>query len=230
MTARRVLDRLAGGLVVSCQPVKGGPLDRTDFVVAMAEAAVAAGAAGVRIEGADRVAATAARIDVPVIGIVKHDLADYPVHITPYAADIDALAAAGAAVIAFDGTERPRPVPVAALADQTVAQGCVAMADCATLAEGRAAVAAGCAVVGTTMSGYTGGAVPDGPDLDLVQAMAAAGLRVMAEGRIRTPEQAAAALRRGAWSVTVGSAITRVEHTTQWFAAALAEPAQARSA
>ena len=33
------LDVLRKQLVVSCQPVTGGPLDRTDFVVGMAEAA-----------------------------------------------------------------------------------------------------------------------------------------------------------------------------------------------
>ena len=43
----------------------------------------------------------------------------------------------------------------------------------------------------------------------------------MAEGRIRTPQQAATALARGAWAVTVGSAITRVEHVTGWFVDAL---------
>ena len=44
---------------------------------------------------------------------------------------------------------------------------------------------------------------------------------VIAEGRIRTPEQAAEALRCGAWAVVVGSAITRPEHVTGWFCAAL---------
>ena len=44
---------------------------------------------------------------------------------------------------------------------------------------------------------------------------------LMAEGRIRTPQQAATALARGAWAVTVGSAITRVEHVTGWFVDAL---------
>ena len=46
--------------------------------------------------------------------------------------------------------------------------------------------------------------------------------RVIAEGRIRTPDQAAEALRHGAWAVVVGSAITRPEHVTGWFRAALA--------
>lgn len=228
--AASVLDLLAGRLVVSCQPVKGGPLDRTDFVVAMAEAAAASGAAGLRIEGVERVAATVQRVDIPVIGIVKYELADYPVQITPFVEDVNGLAAAGAALIAFDATDRRRPVPLAELTAQVVARGCLAMADCATVDDARAAVGHGCAVVGSTMSGYTGGIEPKEPDLELVRAMAAGGMRVMAEGRIRTPEQAQRAIASGAWSVTVGSAITRIEYTTEWFSAALETQPEVRSA
>ncbi|MFN6887679.1 N-acetylmannosamine-6-phosphate 2-epimerase, partial [Proteus mirabilis] len=59
--------------------------------------------------------ATRPLIDVPIIGIVKRDLPDSPVRITPWLNDIEALAAAGADIIAFDGTDRLRPVPVKAL-------------------------------------------------------------------------------------------------------------------
>jgi len=34
------LKRLAGGLIVSCQPVIGGPMDRPDIVAAFALAAI----------------------------------------------------------------------------------------------------------------------------------------------------------------------------------------------
>ncbi len=73
-----ILESLRGGLVVSCQPVQGGPLDRPEIAVAMAEAAVQAGAKGVRLEGVAAVAAAARRLKAPIIGIVKRDLADYP--------------------------------------------------------------------------------------------------------------------------------------------------------
>ncbi|MCX7226331.1 MAG: hypothetical protein NT071_12155, partial [Burkholderiales bacterium] len=45
-----------------------------------------------------------------------------------------------------------------------------------------------------------------------------------AEGRLRTPAHAAQALLEGARAVTVGSAITRVEHITSWFVQALSPP------
>ena len=50
----------------------------------------------------------------------------------------------------------------------------------------------------------------------------------MAEGRIRSPEEAAAALARGAWAVTVGSAITRIEHVTSWFVEAIEKSTEQR--
>ena len=72
------------------------------------------------------------------------------------------------------------------------------------------------------MSGYTGAEAPqDGPDLDLVTALATCGLPAIAEGRYHRPEEAALAIRAGAHAVVVGSAITRIEHVTGWFAEAV---------
>ena len=52
-----VLERLRGGLVVSCQPVDDGPMNRPEIVTAMAQAAVAGGAVGLRIEGVNNLKA-----------------------------------------------------------------------------------------------------------------------------------------------------------------------------
>jgi len=212
-----ILNRLAGGLIVSCQPVPDGPTDRDDFVVAMAAAAHTAGAAGLRIEGARRVSLVRQSVDAPVIGIVKRQLPDSDIRITPFEADVQELIEAGAHIVAVDGTQRPRPVPLNALFGQAAQAGTLVMADCATLDDGVRASDLGCQIVGTTLAGYTGGPVPDGPDFALIEAMSQAGLRVMAEGRMRTPADAARAITCGAWAVTVGSAITRIEHITGWF-------------
>lgn len=221
---------LDGGLVVSCQPVPGGPLDRDDFVLAMAQAAGASGARALRIEGAARVRLVSASQPLPVIGIVKRDLPDSAVRITPWLEDVDALCRAGAAVVAVDATERLRPVSVAMLFERIRAHGCRAMADCATLAEGLAARDLGFDWVGSTLSGYTEAtACADDapPDWALVRALRTHGCRVVAEGRIRTPAEAARALAEGAHAVTVGSAITRVEHVTAWFVSAMVGAAAA---
>ena len=219
-----VLDRLRGGLVVSCQPVDGGPMDRPDIVAALAAAAEAGGAAGVRIEGVENLRAARAATRLPVIGIVKRDIDGFPIRITPFVEDARALAAAGADIVALDATDEPRPVPVAALVAAVHEAGALAMADCATEDDGRRAADLGFAILGTTLSGYTAGTAGAGPepDLPLVRAFAGLGRFVMAEGRLNTPALAAAARAARADAVTVGSAITRTEHVVSWFAKAVA--------
>jgi N-acylglucosamine-6-phosphate 2-epimerase len=218
-----VLARLRGGLIVSCQPVVGGPLDRPEIVAALALAALEGGAVGLRIEGLANLRAVRPVTDAPIIGLIKRDMDGFDPRITPTLADVEGLVAEEADIIAVDATDRARPVPVADLLGAILSAGRIAMADCATAEEARVARGMGAHITGSTLSGYTGGAVPDAPDLDLVRAMAGQGGFIMAEGRYHRPEQAAAALRAGADAVVVGSAITRPEHVTGWFAEAMRE-------
>ena len=214
-----------GGLIVSCQPVPGSPLDKPDIVAAMALAAVQAGAVAVRIEGIENLKATRPLISVPIIGIVKRDLSDSPVRITPYLDDVDALAQAGADIIAFDGTDRVRPTAVAEIIARIHHHQRLAMADCSSQQDAADCHRLGADIIGTTLSGYTTDVVPQEPDLALVAALSAKGYRVIAEGRYNSPALAAQAMRHGAWSVTVGSAITRLEHICQWYRDAIVEEA-----
>ncbi|WEX07278.1 putative N-acetylmannosamine-6-phosphate 2-epimerase [Chelativorans sp. AA-79] len=211
------LQKLRNGLVVSCQPVKGGPMDSAQIVVAFALAALAGGAQGLRIESPDYVRAVRAATDRPIIGLVKRDLDDFPIRITPWIEDVDTLAKAGADIIAYDATLRERPVAAADLIRRIHAHGRAAMADCATIEDARAALAGGADIVGSTLSGYTGGPEPTEPDLVLVREMRALTPNVIAEGCIRLPRDARQALAAGAHAVVVGSAITRPEHITSWF-------------
>jgi hypothetical protein len=123
------------GLVVSCQPVPGGPFDTVPSVLAFARAAAASGARGLRIEGAANVAAVVGALDLPVIGLIKRDFDAYDVRITALLEDVAALCDAGAGIIAFDATRRTRPVPCADLVAAIHARGRLAMADCADLAD-----------------------------------------------------------------------------------------------
>jgi putative N-acetylmannosamine-6-phosphate epimerase len=196
-------------------------MDAPTFVVGLALAALAGGAAGLRIEGLANVSAVRAATDRPIIGLVKRAEPATDVFITPLPADVAALREAGADIVAFDATKRPRPASVQALVATAHEAGALAMADIATIDDAVAAIAAGADIVGTTLSGYTGGDVPQSPDLALVAALARHGCPVFAEGRYHTPAQAQAAITAGAAAVVVGSAITRVEHITGWFAAAV---------
>ncbi|MBW7923000.1 MAG: putative N-acetylmannosamine-6-phosphate 2-epimerase [Rubellimicrobium sp.] len=224
-----VLGRIRGGLVVSCQPVPGGALDRPGIVAAFAQAALDGGAVGLRIEGLANLAAVRAVTDAPVIGLIKVDRDDTPVRITPLVEHVQGLIAGGADIVAVDATDRIRPVPLPDLLAAIRAGGALAMADCATAADGQAAQALGFDILGSTMAGYTGGPVPEGPDLGLVRALAATGGFVVAEGRYQAPAQAAQAIAAGASAVVAGSAITRPEHVTAWFAEAIRSAGAARS-
>jgi N-acylglucosamine-6-phosphate 2-epimerase len=162
-----------------------------------------------------------------VIGIYKiHDAA--PVYITPTFVAAQAVALAGADIVAIQATgERTSAAdPLSDLIARVHAECRLpVMADVATLEEACEAAAAGADLVATTMSGYTPQSrqMP-GPDLDLVRELAGSlQVPVVAEGRIRTPEEAAAALRAGAWAVVVGRAITMPEAITARFVEAMVE-------
>jgi N-acylglucosamine-6-phosphate 2-epimerase len=225
--APSLLDSLRGRLIVSCQAVAPSPLRRSDIIAALAEAAVMGGAAGVRIDGPEDVAATRARVRVPIIGLFKQRTGS-PVYITPTFDAARAIAQAGAEIVAVQAT-RERETQAERLAPliTRIHAECRAlvMADVSTRDEGVAAEAAGADAVATTMAGYT----PHsrhlaGPDLRLIEELAAVlTVPVVAEGRIQTPEDAAAARRAGAWAVVVGRAITMPEAITGRFAKAIAD-------
>lgn len=221
-----LLDRLRGGLVVSCQPLPDEPDDpmRDPYVQArVAAAAVRGGAVAIRANGTADIAAIRATVDVPVIGLIKDGAAG--VYITPTAAHALEVAAAGADIVAVDATDRPRP-DGRAFADTVRAvharTNALVLADVSTVEEGVAAAAAGADAVATTLSGYTPASPPtEGPDLALVARLAALlPVPVIAEGRYRTTEQIERAFAAGAHAVVMGNAITSPLWLTRRFAAA----------
>lgn len=226
-SAEILLDRLRGQLVVSCQAAAGTPLEPVEHIVALARSAVLGGAKAVRIEGVANVRAVCGAVDVPIIGITKAQHPGFEAFITTTTAEVDHLVEAGADIVAFDATDRARPVPVQAIVDAILAHDRLAMADISTLAEARHAIAAGAHVAGTTLAGYTSYSPKiAGPDFPLMTALAAAGLPFAAEGRIWEPAEAARAIAAGAVFVVVGSAITRPDDITRRYADAVAAAAR----
>lgn len=222
MPATEILSRLSGGLVVSCQAYPGEPMRDPRTMAQIARAAVVGGASGIRLQGLDDIR-EAADLTVPVIGLWKDGKEG--VFITPTLEHALAVAEAGADIVAVDGTRRPRPdgrtlaETIAALRN---AHDVLVMADCGSLDDAIAAEAAGADIIGTTLSGYTGEREKTpGPDLELIaEVRAAVTAPVMAEGRIHSPADVAAALAAGASSVCVGTAITHPSTITGWFVAA----------
>jgi N-acylglucosamine-6-phosphate 2-epimerase len=231
-TSWQSLKALRHKLVVSCQASRGEPLCAPEHIRALALTALAGGAAGLRLEGAENIRCVREATSVPIVGLTKSPaVADderlHKVYITATFAEAAEIAKAGADVIAVDATARPRPdgLTLAQLIDRIHKELMKPVwADVATLDEGLAATAAGADVVSTTMSGYTAETYTSpesGPDLDLLAALSRQlSVPVILEGRVWYPDEVKRAFALGAYTVVVGSAITRPALVTQRFARA----------
>jgi N-acylglucosamine-6-phosphate 2-epimerase len=219
-----ILEKLRGGLIVSCQAPAGSPLARPEIIAALAETAEQNGAVGLRIDSPGHVRAVKERTSVPVLGIYKIVTDSSEVYITPTFDAAKQIITAGADLVALDATPRPRPH--GETFEQIVSQirsvfGTLVMADVAVYDDGmRAAEIAGVDVVSTTLSGYTAETNHlKSPDFELVERLASnASVPVICEGRLRSVDDVQRAFDCGAFAVVVGGAITGVDQLVQQFA------------
>lgn len=217
-----VLDRLRGGLIVSVQAWPGSAIDDPYVLAAMAAAAQANGAAGVRIQGVPNMLSVRSKVTIPMIGIIKREYEGYEPYITPTLEEVAEIVQSGAEIVAFDATARARPggSTVELLVEAIHAAGRIAMADCATAEDALCAQAAGAEIVATTLCGYT--AETKGrtlPALDLVKSLSELEAFTVCEGGVSSPSQLREALEAGADAVVVGTAITNVDALVRGFAA-----------
>jgi N-acylglucosamine-6-phosphate 2-epimerase len=223
--AHGVVERLRGGLIVSCQSEEGSPFHSPEMMGRFARAAELGGAVGIRAKEPD-IRAIKQMCSLPILGIDKVYIEGFEVYITPRFEDARRIAAAGADLIALDATPRPRPGGETAadiIRQAKEKLGLPVMADISTLEEAVAAERMGADLVATTLSGYTSYAPRgEGPGWALLEAIVGAvRVPVIAEGGITTPAEARRAIDTGAWAVVVGSAITRPTDITKRFVRAL---------
>ena len=217
MEKDELIQSIRGGLIVSCQALPGEPLYRPEGGVMplMSEAARRAGAVGIRANGLRDIRDIMARVDLPLIGIIKKNYEGSEAYITPTMDEVDQLVDAGCPIIALDCTRQSHPGGLTSR--QFLAQvrakypRQLLMADCSSLEDAVMAAQEGADFVGTTLNGYVKGDTPlDGPNFELArQIVKQVPAPLIAEGRIHTPEQARAMLELGALAVVVGGAITR---------------------
>lgn len=225
----KILEKIKGGLIVSCQALSTEPLYDSYIMSKMAYAASLGGAVGIRANTVVDILAIREKVDLPIIGIIKKDYPDSDVYITPTIDEVDALYEISCDIIAVDATNRIRPNGIsfesffkevrAKYPDQLF------MADTSCFEEGKLALELGFDLLGTTMSGYTPytkGALL--PDFNLMKRYKnELGATVIAEGGIWSPDQLVEAFNSGAYAAVVGTAITRPMDITRRFVKALEE-------
>lgn len=219
-----ILNKLKGNVIISSQAMPGEPLYDEKCMTAMMQSVINGGATALRVAGA-RDVKIAKSLGVVVIGLTKPEtLPDNwrnVVYITPTLNDVNELIEAGADIIAFDGTPRPREAcTLRDIISRIHQAGKLAMADISTLREGLNCADLGVDIISTTLAGYTeeSGASGNTPDFELLeQLVKSTDVPVILEGRIWEPKEVKKAFELGAYAVVIGSAVTRPQLITRRF-------------
>ncbi len=221
------LNKLKGGLIVSCQALPNEPLHSSFIMSKMAKAACLGGAVGIRANSTEDITAIKKEVKIPIIGLDKQVYKDSIVFITPTIKEVDGLVECGADIIATDATNRIRPdgknLQQFFIEVKQKYPNKIFMADCSTYEEGIYAASIGFDIVGTTLSGYTEETKNVNlPNIELMKSLVSnLDIPVIAEGGIWSPEQCREAMETGVFAVVVGTAITRVMEITKRYVNAI---------
>lgn len=219
------MEELRHKLIVSCQALPDEPL-HSDFIMArMAVAAKEGGASGIRANSVVDIAAIQKAVDLPIIGIIKRDYEGADVYITATMKEVDELMTVRPNIIAIDATTSTRPNGESLKEFFQKAKekypDQLWMADCSTIDEMLTADQLGFDFIGTTLVGYTKQSQGDkieSNDFEIIRkALSKLSHSLIAEGNIDTPDKVHRVLELGAYSVVVGSAITRPQLITKKF-------------
>jgi N-acylglucosamine-6-phosphate 2-epimerase len=219
------IDCLKGKVIVSSQAMPDEPFYDEKCMMAMMQSAVNGGASGLRVAG-KRDVKLAKTFGIPIIGLTKPNKLPQnwksTVYITPGLSEVNELIETDADIIAFDGTSRKRPdgSSLEQIINLIHKANKLAMADISTFEEGINCSNLGSDIISTTLAGYTEHSSPAGnsPDFLLLEELVARiNKPVFLEGRIWTPDDVKKAFEIGAYSVVIGSAITRPHLITKRF-------------
>lgn len=221
-SSKEALNKVKGGIIVSCQALEDEPLHSSEIMVRMAKAALMGGAVGIRANSPQDCTAIKNNIDLPLIAIYKKVYGTSNVYITPTMDEVKELLPVNPEIIAVDATNRPRPdgktLEEFFKEIRKIYNGII-MADISSYEEALEAERIGFDLVSTTLSGYTDYTLDrPKPDIKLIEELSKVlKVPIIAEGNVETPELAAKCLKAGAFAVVVGGAITRPQLITRKF-------------
>lgn len=217
MKKNEMIEKMKGGLIVSCQVQHDDPIYTEVTHTMMAKAAEWAGAVAIRANSPEQIADIKKVVDLPVIGLFKQWSDDSDVFITPNMDAVDQIVAAGTDIIALDCTfqithDGNRAIDLLPLVKKKYPNIPV-FADVSNVEEATLAVEYGADIVAPTLYGYTKETEHiEGADYRMFAEFCRLfneKAYVMMEGHVYTPEDAMKCIFLGAHAVVVGSAITR---------------------
>ncbi len=207
-----ILKKLQHSIIVSCQAEQGTPF--YGYTYLMAKAAQMGGASAIRANGKSDIKKIEKYVNLPIIGIYKKEIPGMGIVITPDFKSAKVIIDAGADIVAIDATfrqgSREEPEDIVRKIKE-YNRDILIMADISIFEEGVEAEKAGFDMVATTLSGYTiYSPQRSEPDFKLIkQLVKKLNIPVIAEGRFWTVQQVKKAFKLGAFSVVIGTAITR---------------------
>ncbi len=216
-----MLDKIKGGLVVSCQALPNEPLHSPKIMGRMAVAAQEGGALGIRANSVEDIKEIKKHVNLPIVGIIKKDFDNCEIYITPTKDEVKELIDVSCDMIAIDATMRNRPNgdTLKELVQLVHDHGKLAMADISTEEEALNAQKLNFDCVSTTLSGYTKYSPQiEGPDFKLVERLVdTMNIPVIAEGRIHSLLDAEKMSKLNPHAIVIGSAITRPQIITNTY-------------
>lgn len=221
-----VLKQIRGGIIVSCQAKDNSPLDNSVILAAMARAAEEGSAVGIRANCPRNIIQIKKNVSIPVIGIYKKYYKASKVYITPTFNEAREIIDLGVEIIALDATlhKRPKNESLSSLIEKIRDYSNVLiMGDIATYSEAVNAEKLGLDLIATTLLSYTDETQnQSAPDMELVKRIVSnINIPLIVEGKIHTPDQAADAIKTGAYAVVIGTAITNISWVTSCFVDAI---------
>lgn len=217
MIKNDMIEKMKGGLIVSCQVQHDDPIYTELTHIIMAKAAHWAGAVGIRANTPEQIKDIKKEVELPIIGLYKQWAENSNVFITPSMEAVDAIVEAGADIIALDCTFQlnHHGAPAIDLLSKVKEKypHIPIFADVSNIEEAKKAVKQGAEIVAPTLYGYTDETKHiEGADYRMFAQFCREfenKAYVMMEGHVYTPEDAMKCMYLGAHAIVVGSAITR---------------------